>query len=148
MIRPMGAASNHHDHRLRVRYAETDQMAVVHHANYLLYFEESRTCLMRDRGCSYADLERRGIGLPVRRLELRFRQPALYEEELVIRTRVGKLGAASVVFESEVLRASDETVLATGWVELACIDLENRARGPIPLPEDLRGLLQADPAGA
>src|SRR5215218_6169990 len=47
----------YHEHRLRVRYAETDQMGVVHHANYLLYVEESRTRLMADRGCSYAEFE-------------------------------------------------------------------------------------------
>jgi len=126
-----------HEHRLRVRYAETDQMGVVHHANYLLYLEESRTRLMAERGCSYAELERRGIGLPVRRCELRFRAPALYEEELVVRTTVGRTRAASVTFESEVVRASDGQRIAEGMIELACIDLANRARGPIPLPRDL-----------
>lgn len=134
-----------HEHRLRVRYAETDQMGVVHHANYLLYLEESRTRLMAERGCSYAELERRGIGLPVRRLELRFRQPAAYDEELVIRTRVGQVRAASITFESEVLRASDEALLASGWIELACIDLTDRARGPVVLPDEVRALL---PEGA
>lgn len=130
-----------HEHRLRVRYAETDQMGVVHHANYLLYFEESRTRLMAERGCSYAELERRGIGLPVRRLELRFRLPAVYEEELVVRTRVKSVRAASITFESEVVRAADHVLIASGWIELACIDLRDRAHGPIPLPAELRALL-------
>lgn len=127
--------------RLRVRYGETDQMGVVHHGNYALYVEESRTALMRDRGCSYAELERRGIGLPVRKLEARYRTPALYEDELTVSTTVGKLGAASVTFESEIVRPADGARIATVSVELACIDLANRSRGPIPLPEDLRGLL-------
>jgi len=131
-----------HETRLRVRYGETDQMGVVHHANYALYVEEARTNLMRARGCSYAELERRGYGLPVRRLELRFRTPALYEEEILVRTRIGRVGAASVTFESELFRASDETHLATGVVELACVDLRAKERKPVVLPDDLRALLQ------
>lgn len=130
-----------HETRLRVRYGETDQMGVVHHKNYLLYVEESRTNLMRDRGCSYADLEKRAIGLPVRKIDVRYRQPALYEDELVVRTSVGRIGAASVVFQSEIHRVCDGAHLATATVELACIDLARRERGPIPLPEDLRALL-------
>src|SRR5262245_44320518 len=107
-----------HVHRLRVRYAETDQMGVVHHANYLLYLEESRTRFMAERGCSYAELERRGIGLPVRKLELRFRKPAYYDECLLVRTHVEKLGAASITFASEVVRESDGEGLASGKIEL------------------------------
>jgi acyl-CoA thioester hydrolase len=130
-----------HEHRLRVRYGETDQMAVVHHANYLLYLEESRTRLMAERGCSYAELERAGVGLPVRRVELRYRAPARYDEELVVRTHVGKVGAASITFVSEIARERDGERLASGSVELACIDLRNRERGPVPLPPELRALL-------
>jgi acyl-CoA thioester hydrolase len=126
---------------LRVRYGETDQMGVVHHANYALYVEESRTALMRDRGCSYAALERRGMGLPVRRFEARYRTPALYEDVLEVATTVGRLGAASVTFESEIRRPSDGVRIASITVELACIDLLDRARGPIPLPDDVRALL-------
>ena len=129
--------------RLRVRYGETDQMGVVHHANYALFVEESRTSLMRDRGCSYAELERRGVGLPVRRFEARYRAPALYEDVLHVTTRVGRIGAASVVFESEIARESDGMRIASVSVELACIDLEDRTRGPIPLPDDLRALLES-----
>jgi acyl-CoA thioester hydrolase len=132
------------EHRVRVRYGETDQMGVVHHANYLLYVEESRTTLMRARGLSYAELERRGVGLPVRKAELRFRAPALYEDELVVATRVAKLGAASVTFESEITRPKDGARIASLSLELACIDLANRARGPVPLPEDVRAVLAGD----
>jgi acyl-CoA thioester hydrolase len=132
-----------HEIRLRVRYAETDQMGVVHHAAYLVYLEESRTRMMADRGCSYAELEARGWGLPVRRCELRFLAPARYEEELVVRTQVARVRAASLAFASEVRRASDETLLARGEVELACVRLDGRERGPQPLPDELRSLLGA-----
>jgi acyl-CoA thioester hydrolase len=141
---PASAAGSErpHEHRLRVRYGETDQMGVVHHANYLLYLEESRTRLMADLGCSYAELERSGWSLPVRRTELRFRAPAYYDEELVVRTRVARLGGASVTFASDVLRASDGALLASGWVELACIDTRSGGHKPAILPEVVRSRLE------
>jgi acyl-CoA thioester hydrolase len=131
----------YHEHRLRVRYAETDQMGVVHHRNYLVYFEESRTILMRDRGCSYAEMEKQGWALPVRSVALRFRAPAYYEDELCVRTRVGRVRAASLTFESEVVRISDGALIATGEVELACVRKDATERRPVPLPEDLVALL-------
>ena len=138
-------AESFHEHSLRVRYAETDQLGVVHHANYLVYVEESRTRLMGDRGCSYAELERRGWSLPVRRVELRYRAPAYYEEELVVRTRVGKVGAASLTFESEIIRPADGVLVATAAVELACLDMRSGDWKLAPLPEEFRSLLR-DPS--
>jgi acyl-CoA thioester hydrolase len=135
-----------HEHRLRVRYGETDQMGVAHHANYLLYMEDGRTRLMESLGCSYAELERRGWGLPVRRAEVRYRASAAYDEELVVRTRVGRLRGASVTFEYEVLRAADDRLLATGSTELACVRLDGERR-PQLLPPELRALLEPDQAG-
>ncbi len=127
-----------------MRYAETDQMGVVHHANYLLYLEESRTALMAARGCSYAEFERSGWALPVRKAELRFRSPARYEDGLVVRTWVEKLGPASVTFASEVWRDSDQTLIATGAVELACIEVRSPSRRIAQLPEGLRKALERD----
>lgn len=131
----------YHEHRLRVRYAETDQMGIVHHANYLVYVEESRTHLMRERGCSYAEMERSGWALPVRRVEMRYRAPACYEDELVVRTRVGKVGVASLTFESEIVRESDGVLVATGLVELACLDRRGGERKLAPLPVEFLALL-------
>lgn len=116
-------------------------MGVVHHRNYLVYFEESRTILMRDRGCSYAEMEKRGWALPVRSVALRFRAPAYYEDELCVRTRVGRVRAASLTFESEVVRVADGVLIATGEVELACVRKGGAERRPVPLPEDLLALL-------
>ena len=132
-----------YEHRLRVRYGETDQMGVVHHANYLLYLEEARTAYMSSLGCPYRQVEARGVGLPVRRLELRYRAPAFYEEELLVRVEVGRVGAASVSFDYEVLRAEDRAEIATARVELACVSLSDPARKPIELPADLRSTLLA-----
>ncbi len=123
-----------YEHRLRVRYAETDQMGVVHHANYLLYFEEARTRLMDELGCSYAALERQGIGMPVRRTELRYWSGAVYDEELVVLTTVGRMRAASVTFHYEILRDPTRERVATGSIELACVQL-NAERRPTALPD-------------
>ena len=139
--------STPHELSLRVRYGETDQMGVVHHANYLNYFEEGRTRMLTDLGCSYAELERQGVGLPVRRAELRYRAPAHYEEDLVLRTRVSGMRTASVSFEFELVRPADGTLIATGLTELACIDLEARPRKVRPLPDEVRALLAAVQAG-
>ena len=142
----MGDDLQGHEHRLRVRYAETDQMGVVHHANFLLYVEESRTRLMAERGCSYAAFERRGWALPVRRLELRFRAPARYDDELVVRTRVEGVRAASLTFRSEIVRPADGAHLASAVVELACVEMRGGEARPRPLPEDLRAALAPETA--
>lgn len=131
-----------YEHHLRVRYGETDQMGVVHHANYLLYMEEARTTFLRERGCSYADLERSGIGLPVRSCELRYRASALYEDELVVRIQVAKMGAASLTFGYEIERKADSARLVSGQVELACVDLASNPRKPRMLPKELRSLFE------
>jgi len=130
-----------HALRLRVRYGETDQMGVVHHACYLAYFEEGRTRMMADLGCPYGELERAGIGLPVRRVELRYRAPALYEDELEVETRVTALRAASVSFGYAIRRVADDVLIVTGESELACVTL-GEDRRVVPLPEDLRALLE------
>jgi len=136
-----------HETRLQVRYGETDQMGVVHHANYLAYLEEGRTRMMAAAGCSYGALEQAGIGLPVRRAELRYRAPARYEDELVVRTRVTGLRAASITFGYEIVREPGQEVLATATIELACIDLRAPDRRVVPLPEELRQTMEPMLAG-
>ncbi|MBK8178102.1 MAG: acyl-CoA thioesterase [Planctomycetes bacterium] len=131
-----------HEHRVRVRYGETDQMGVVYHANYLAYMEEGRTRLMASRGASYAELERTGFGLAVRRASMRFRAPALYDEELLVKTRVDRVRGASINFVYAILRAADGTLLCEGETELACIDLKSPDRRPCMLPESIRRELE------
>jgi acyl-CoA thioester hydrolase len=128
--------------RLRVRYAETDQMGVVYHANYLVYMEEGRTRLMDELGFPYHVLERQGTGLVVRRAEVRYRAPARYGDEIEIRTRVAQLRAAAVVFDYSLVRVSDSTLLAEGRTELACLDLLGDVRRPQMLPSPIRSALE------
>ncbi len=130
-----------HEHRLHVRYAETDQMGVVYHANYLVYMEEGRTRMLAERGVPYHELERQGWALVVRKAEVRYRAGARYGDELVVRTFVERLGGASILLRYELERAADATLLATGSTELACVDLKDPARAPTMLPEHLRGSL-------
>jgi len=129
--------------RLRVRYAETDQMGVVYHANYLVYMEEGRTRWMEARGCSYAELERQGWALVVRKAELRFRAPARYDEELLVRTAVERVGGASVRFVYEIVRRADSVLLAEGMTELACVDRRDGGSRPAMLPEEVAARLGA-----
>src|SRR6476619_6396098 len=97
---------------IRVRYAETDRMGLLHHANYLVYFEQGRTELLRDRGVTYKDLEDLGFLLVLTRLEVRYRSPARYDDLLTLRTTVTRTTAVRIEHKYEVLR--DGTRIAEG----------------------------------
>ena len=126
-----------HEHRLRVRYSETDQMGVVHHSSYLVYLEEGRLALMRALGFPYEEVERRGFGMAVRAVELRYRAAARYGDELLVQTTIERLRGASIRYGTEVQRAADREILATGAVEVACLALRGEFR-PVPVPDDIR----------
>lgn len=132
-----------HETRVRVRYAETDQMGVVYHANYIIYMEEGRTRMMEALGLPYAELERSGVGLAVRKVDVRYWSGATYDQEIVVETRIGRVRNASVEFRYELRCAAEGTRLASGGTELACIDLERKDRRPRALPDELRERLRA-----
>jgi acyl-CoA thioester hydrolase len=121
---------------VRVRYAETDQMGVAWHGNYLAWFEIARTDWLRERGLAYRDLEQGGLRLPVIEAEARFLRPARYDDVLDVRARLESLGRARVRFAYRVERAGE--LLATGATEHATVDADGRPRR---LPEELRGRL-------
>ena len=129
------------EHEVEVRYGDTDQMGVVYHANYLLYFEEGRTKLMAALGLPYAEVERRGCALSVRKAALRYRSPARYGETLVVRTWIEKVGGASISFVYDIVRKAGDERVAEGSTELACVDLRSAARPVCMLPEELRAAL-------
>ncbi len=118
---------------LRVRYAETDQMGIAWHGNYLAWFEVARTDLLRARGVSYRELEEAGLRLPVIEVQARYLRPVRYDDVLDVAARVEELRGARVLFSYEVLRAGE--LLATGRSEHAAVDRDGRLRR---LPEDLR----------
>ncbi len=101
--------------RLRVRYAETDQMGVVYHSNHFIWFEVGRVELLRQLGFSYRDMERDDNCLiAVVDARCRYRAPAVYDEELIIRTHIKNVRESVVHFGYELRRAADGTLLAEG----------------------------------
>jgi acyl-CoA thioester hydrolase len=106
----------------RVRYAETDQMGVVHHANYLIWCEAARTDHMRQLGISYRELEEGGLKLPVVEASLRYRAPARYDDLVRVRCWVRDAGSREVTFGYAIDRLSDHRLLATAQTSLVAVD--------------------------
>jgi acyl-CoA thioester hydrolase len=101
--------------RVRVRYAETDQMGVVYHANYLVWFEVGRVEYIRQLGLDYKSMERdEGCGIAVADVSARFKAPAQYDDELVIQTRLLAARGAVVRFGYRIVRAADDLLLCEG----------------------------------
>ena len=123
-----------HTHRLRVRYAETDQMAVAYHANYLAWFEEGRTEWLRAAGQTYRGLEERGVLLAVTEVRIRYYRSARYDDLLQVTTRLVDRRRASLRFHYAIHRDGEAELLAEGETELACIDRGGRLQR---LPPDL-----------
>ncbi len=86
---------------LRVRYAETDQMGVVYYSNYFIWFEVGRVELLRQAGFSYRDLEQDHYGLPVVEARCRYKIPTLYDDVIVVRSRVSRLRPSMIKFGYE-----------------------------------------------
>jgi acyl-CoA thioester hydrolase len=111
-------SSNHHavnETRLRVRYAETDQMGVVYHSNHLIWFEVGRVELMRQMGFSYRDMERdEGRFIAVAEVTCRYRAPIFYDEEVIVRTWLKTVRESVIIFHYELARAENGTLLAEG----------------------------------
>ncbi|MGD2152777.1 MAG: thioesterase family protein [Gemmatimonadales bacterium] len=122
----------------RVRYAETDQMGVVYHTNYLIWCEMGRTELMRQLGATYAELERQGVYLVVSRAQIRFRNSARYDDPVRVRTRLTRVRSRGVTFHYVVERTEGDSVLAEAETELVCVD---RGGSPRKLPGSIEGLL-------
>lgn len=97
-----------------MRYAETDQMSVVYHSNYLIWFEVGRVELLRQLGFTYLEMEQDGLNLPVAEVKCRYKHPARYDDELTIRTQMAQWRPSLVRFEYEVIRKSDGRLLAEG----------------------------------
>ena len=126
-----------HTTAIRVRFDEVDQMNVVHHPRYLVYFEVARTRYMRDLGLPYRDVVRSGTHLAVIEVGVRYLKAARYDEELTVVTRCTEASGARVNLEYEVRRGDD--VLATGFTRLGSIDGAGRAKR---MPDDLRQVFE------
>ena len=101
--------------KIRVRYAETDKMGVVYHSNFIVWFEVGRVELLRQMGFRYRDLEREhDCHIAVADMKCRYKAPAYYDDEILIRTRLKNLRDSMLHFAYDILRASDNTLLAEG----------------------------------
>ena len=124
---------------IRVRYAETDKMGVVYHANYFMWFEVGRCELLRAIGRSYREMEAEGVGLPVIEAHCEYKAAARYDDELEVRTWGKLLSPARVEFSYEIRRPADQTVNAVGRTVHAAVDTSGR---PCRLPAYIQDLLQ------
>lgn len=118
--------------RVRVRYAETDQMGVVYHANYLVWFEIGRVEFIRQLGLDYKSMEREeGCGIAVVDVSARYRSPARYDDELIIETRLLAARGSVIRFAYKVVRAEDQTLLCEGQTVHVVVGRDMK-RCPLP----------------
>ena len=123
----------------RVRYAETDQMGVVYHANYLIWCEIGRTDLIRQLGTSYADLERRGVGLAVIDASVRYHAAARYDNLIRVRTVITNVRSRTVSFDYTIEDAATGLRLASASTTLASLNGEGKL---VALPDEIRKVME------
>ena len=126
---------------LRVRYAETDAMGIVHHTNYIVWFEVGRGEYMRQQGGDYAQLEAQGHYLPVIEVQARYLAPARYGDLVTVKTRVEEARSRQVTFAYEVVMAETGQLLATGRTKHFCVDEEGAIK---TIPQAMRELLRTE----
>ncbi|HJQ21583.1 MAG TPA: thioesterase family protein [Gemmatimonadaceae bacterium] len=130
-----------HELELRVRYAETDQMGVVYHTNYLIWCEMGRTELIRSMtGTSYAEIEAAGVALAVAELSIRYHGAARYDNRIRVVTTLSDSRSRSVSFDYEISNADTGDRLATARTVLVSLDNSGR---PAMMPNELRAKLAA-----
>ena len=111
--------------RIRVEYHHTDQMGIVQHSNYVKFFEVARTEWLRQAGLTYAEMERRGVMMPIVDVQIKYRQPAYYDELIKVKAIVEEMPMARMTFKYEI-RGEDDRDIATGLTTLGFIDKTTR----------------------
>lgn len=127
---------------VRVNYSEVDQMGVVYHARYIVWLDIARTEHLRRAGTTYRDMEVSGYRLVVGELQMRYRQPARYDDLVRIRCWVRELASRRVTFGYAIEMASDGRLLATGSTAMLVLDA---SMTPSRLPDDIRAVLEVVP---
>ena len=110
---------------IRVEYHHTDQMGIVHHSNYVKFFEVARTEWLRAVGMTYAEMERRGVMMPIVEVQVKYKQPAYYDELIKVRAFVDAVPMARMTFRYEI-EGEDGRAIASGMTTLGFIDKETR----------------------
>lgn len=129
-----------HEIQTRVRYADTDTMRVVYYANFLVWFESGRVELLRSRGIVYRDIEHLGIFIPVIEVQANYLAPARFDDELLVKTRLTKIGTTSMRFENEVYKLPFMELLCRGHTVHVAVDGDGK---PIPVPDEIRAKLSS-----
>jgi acyl-CoA thioester hydrolase len=134
-----------HEITIRVHYHEVDGQGRVHNSQYLNFFERGRVEMLRASGISYREVEQSGIMLVIRSMQVEFHAPALFDDVLVLKTRLGYCHGARIEHHYRLVRANEDTqsegdLIVTGKSEIGCIDSSGRAkRLPPYLQLNLRG---------
>ncbi|HKL48350.1 MAG TPA: thioesterase family protein [Desulfuromonadales bacterium] len=123
---------------LTVRYAETDAQGIVHHSNYLVWFEEGRSDYLRQKGLNYSDFERKGYFVVVAEAEVKYKAPAFYEDRITVRTTLKRFRSRVLEFGYQAFNA-EGTLLAEGGTVHMVI---GRNRRPTALPGEIATRLQ------
>lgn len=114
------------ENTFHVRYAETDAMGIVHHRNYLTYFEEGRSHYARLRGHPYSEFEKAGFFLMVSEANLRYSRAARYEQKITTRCWLGEMKSRTLIFNYEIVDALTQEILVTGYTKHVCITKEGQ----------------------
>jgi acyl-CoA thioester hydrolase len=129
-----------HETEIRVRYAETDKMGIVHHSNHYVWFELGRSEYCRSKGFSYREMEDQADALlVVAESSCRYKSPAFYEDVLTIRTRVSRIRSRSISFSYQIYRVADSVVIAEGETLHIVTDKNNKI---ITMPEKYQEMLK------
>lgn len=138
----MTIASHVDETTLRVRYAETDAMGVVHHSQYVIWFEVGRSSFLRNASLPYAELERAGHQFRIAEIGARYHTPACYDQVITVRTWLSELHSRGLTFSYAIVRhepaGGAEQVLVTGFTKVICTDQHGQVHR---LPDELRQAL-------
>tara|TARA_Y100000310_G_C20702467_1_gene831162 strand:+ start:3894 stop:4292 length:399 start_codon:yes stop_codon:yes gene_type:complete len=125
---------------VRVYYADTDHGSVVYYANYLKWFEIGRTEVLRKLGFNYSYYEKKNIIAPVVEVKCNYNEPAKYNDLIIIKTAVEKIGNSSIKFSYKIIRKEDKKLLAEGYTINVFVDMKTKKSTSIP--EELRKALK------
>lgn len=127
-----------HEHRLRVRFEETDALQVVYYSKYLVWFEVGRINLLREIGLPYTIWAAQGVHTPVVQAHVDYKAPAHFDDEILVRTRIASVGRSSMKFESEVFRLPEMKLLCSGHTVHTMINGEGKS---ISVPKNAKAKL-------
>ncbi len=111
--------------KVTVRYAETDQMGIVHHSVYPIWFELARTDLAKQAGLAYSKMEKMGVMTPLVELNCKYKKPAYYEDELIVTATLSKLSSVKIEFYYEVFHEGEDKPICTGSTVHALVSSKN-----------------------